>query len=44
MVNAEDKEEEASFLQRADWKSYDGVGVFSEAMMKREEKVTEIEM
>lgn len=44
MVNAEDKEEEARFLERANWKFYDEVDVFREAMIKREEKVKETEM
>lgn len=43
-VIAEDKEEEVGFLERADWKSYNGVDVSREAMIKREEKVKEIEM
>lgn len=44
--NAEDKEEEeeARFLESADWKSYNGVDIFREAMIKRQEKVKEIEM
>lgn len=42
--NAKDKEEEARFLERADWKSYNGVDIFREPMIKRQEKVKEIEM
>lgn len=32
-VIAEDKEEEARFLERVDWKSYNGADVFTEAMI-----------